>query len=136
MKARPSRPRTRPLYESKQFWLFSVLQALGIVVVSYLVAVFTFLVLIRISELPRGPLWDDSFRSPLAFVLVVFAAGVILIPYFQREWDRGLRMFSIFSALFLLAFASLSKRGLADPNVPLRLIDTYAIEPLRALLHF
>ena len=103
---------------------------------AYVVAVFVYLVLIRISKLPQGALWDDAFRAPLAFVLIVGATVVIMIPYFQKEWDKGLRMFSIFTALFLLAFASLSSTGIADPQIPLTLIDRYAIEPLRHFLRF
>jgi len=132
----PSRPRTRSSYEPKGFWLWEFIQSLGLVAVCYIVAVFVYLVLIHVSELPRGPLWDESFRAPFAFVLIVAATIVILIPYFQREWDKGLRMFSIFTALFLLAFASLSSTGFADPKIPLTFISRYAIEPLRHLLRF
>jgi len=120
----------------KQFWLVSVLQTLVLLTTSYLVAVFTYLVIIRMSEAPQGPLWDDSFRSPLAFVLVVVAAVALLIPYFQKEWDRGMRLFSITSAFFLLAFASLSTTHIADPKIPLKVISTYLIEPLRHFLNF
>lgn len=116
--------------------MWELLQSFGLVAVSYVVAVFVYLVLIRISELPHGQLWDESFRAPLAFVLIVAATIVIMIPYFQKEWDTGLRMFSIYTALILVAFASLSSSGLADPKVPLTLIDRYAIEPLRHFLHF
>lgn len=132
----PSRPRTRSKYDPKGFWLLELFQSLGLVTVCYIVAVFVYLVLIRISELPHGRLWVDSFRAPLAFVLIVAATVVIMIPYFQKELDRGIRTFSIFTALFLLVFATLSSTGLADPKIPLTLIDRYAIEPLRHFLRF
>ena len=132
----PPRPRTRSRYDPKGFWLWDLLQSLGLIIVAYLVAVFIYLVLIRLSELPHGQVWDESFRAPLAFILIIGTTVVIMIPYFQKEWDKGLRMFSILTALFLLAFASLSARGLVDPKLPLTLISRYAIEPLRHLLKF
>jgi len=132
----PPRPRTRSRYEPKGFWLWDLVQLLGLIAVAYLVAVFVYLVLMRVSELPHGQLWDTSFRTPLAFVLIVAATVVILLPYFQKEWDKGLRMFSIFTALFLLGFALLSASGIVDPKLPLTLISRYAIEPLRHFLKF
>lgn len=112
------------------------MQALGLIIVAYLVAVFVYLVLVRLSELPHGQLWDEAFRAPLAFILIVASTVVILIPYFQKEWDKGLRMFSICTAIFLLSFSVLSTTGLVDPKLPLTLISRYAIEPLRHLLKF
>ena len=109
---------------------------LGLIAIAYLVAVFVYLVLTRLSELPHGQLWDESFRAPLAFVLIVAATVVILIPYFQKEWDKGLRMFSILTAVFLLGFAILSASGIVDPKLPLTFISRYAIEPLRHFLKF
>jgi len=94
------------------------------------------LIVVHLSELPSGPLWDDSFRSALVFVLVVAAAVVILIPYFQKEWDRGTRLFSILAAFFLLAFASLNKTGIAAPKTPLTFMSTHLFEPLRHFLNF
>lgn len=124
-------PRTRTQPEPRGSWVWSFLQALALVVVAYLVAVFLFTALVRVSELPHGPLWDDSFRAPLAFVLIMGATILLLLPYFDRENDRGLRTFSIMSALFLLAFASLSTTGIADPKLPLTFLDTYVVQPLR-----
>ena len=132
----PPRPRTRSRYEPKGFWLWDLVQLLGLIAVAYLVAVFVYLVLMRVSELPHGQLWDASFRTPLAFALIVAATVVILLPYFQKEWDKGLRMFSILTAVFLLGFAILSASGIVDPKLPLTLISRYAIEPLRHYLKF
>ncbi|GAC1449502.1 MAG: hypothetical protein NVS4B5_14050 [Vulcanimicrobiaceae bacterium] len=112
------------------------MQAVWLVVSSYIVGVFVYLVLMRVSDLPHGPLWSDEFHAPLQYVLIVATTVVILIPYFQKEWDRGLRMFSIFTALFLLAFSTLSTTGLADPKVPLNFMSHYMMEPLRHLLRF
>ena len=116
--------------------MFSLLQSLALIATSYLVGVFTYLVIEQLSEMPSGPLWVDAFREPMVFVLVVVAAGGLMIPYFQKEWDRGMRMFSIFSALFLLAFASLSTTRIVDPKIPLVLVSTYVMEPLRHFLKF
>lgn len=134
---RTSEPRRLGIYQQpKQFWLFSLLQSLVVVATSYLIGVFTYLVIVALSAMPNGPLWDDGFRAPLAFLLVVIAAAALMIPYFHKEWDRGARSLSIFSALFLLAFASLSSTHIADPKIPLNLISAYAIEPLRHFLKF
>ncbi len=137
MVKRSPAPKRLGLYqEPRTFWLWRLLGTLAIVTVAYVVAVFSYLVLAHMSEMPHGPLWTDEFRGPLLFVMIVAVAVVFLIPYFQREWDRGMRTFSIFSALFLLAFASLSATRIVDPSVPLRLVSTYAIEPLRHVLRF
>ena len=132
----PPRPRSRSRYDARGFWLWDLLQSLGLLAVAYVVAVFIYLVLVRLSELPHGRLWDDSLRAPFAFVLIVATTIVIMIPYFQKEWDKGLRMFSIYTALFLLGFATLSASGLVDPKLPLTFVSKYAIEPLRHLLKF
>ncbi len=136
MSSLPSRKRTRSKYDQRGFWLFELLQALWLIASSYIVGVFVYLVLIRLSELPHGQLWADEFRAPLAFVLIVATTVIILIPYFQKEWDRNVRMFSIFTALFLLAFATLSTTGLADPKIPLNFISHWIVEPLRSFLRF
>lgn len=107
-----------------------------LVVVSYLTSVFTYLVIVHVTGLLRGPLWDDSFRSPLVFVMVVIAAIAMLIPYFQREWDPSTRALSVLSAFFLLAFASLSTTHLGDPAIPLSVISRYLMEPMRHFLKF
>ena len=129
------KPRLGMYEQPKPFWLFSVLQSIALVATAYLVAVFSYLVIDHICDLPHGPLWDDSFRGPLEFVLIVVTTTAFLIPYFQKEWDRGMRTFSIFTALFLLAFASLSAKHAADPRIPLLLISRFMIEPLRHLLN-
>ncbi|GAC1301283.1 MAG: hypothetical protein NVSMB19_09210 [Vulcanimicrobiaceae bacterium] len=134
---RTSLPQRRGDYrQPKPFWLFTVLHSLALIATAYLVAICTYLVILHVSELPHGPLWDDSFRAPLAFVLVVAAATVMLTPYFQKEWDTGMRVFSILSAVFLLAFASLSSTHIFDPKMPLVLLGTYVLEPLRHVLKF
>lgn len=137
MVSRKTESRRLGIYQQpKQFWLFSVLQSVVTIATSYLVGVFTYLVIQALSAMPHGPLWDDAFREPLAFVLIVIAAIALMIPYFQKEWDRGMRTFSILSALFLLAFASLNTTHLFDPKFPLSVISRYAIEPLRHFLKF
>lgn len=132
----PPRPRTRSPYDPKGFWLWDLLQSIALFIVAYIVAVFVYLVLIRISQIPQGQMWDESLRAPLVFVLVVGTTIVTMIPYFQKEWDRGLRMFSIYTALLLVAFASLSTTGIADPQIPLTFVSKHVMLPLRHLLHF
>ena len=135
--SRTSSPKDLGLYQSrKRSVVASAFATLGLVASSYLTGVFTYLVLIQVSELPRGPLWDESFRAPLAFVLIVVVAGAFILAYFQKEWDRGTRAFSMLSALFLLAFTSLSTKRVVDPVLPLRLTSHYVMEPLRHFLQF
>ncbi|GAC1311796.1 MAG: hypothetical protein NVS2B3_05620 [Vulcanimicrobiaceae bacterium] len=135
--SRPSSPKSLGLYRTqKRSTVTSVFQTLGLVASSYLTGVFTYLVLIQVSDIPRGPLWDESFRAPLAFVLIVVVASGFILAYFQKEWDRGTRSFSILSALFLLAFTSLSTKSVVDPVLPLRLTSHYLMEPLRHFLQF
>lgn len=130
-------PKSLGLYQERRpFWLLTLLQSLLLITISYLTAFFTYLIVIYASGLPHGPLWDESFQSPLAFILVVIASIGLMIPYFQKEWDRSTRLFSIFSAFFLLSFSSLASLHIADPATLFNLIVRYAMDPLRHLLRF
>lgn len=132
--AKPAVRRRRfdPLYdEQREFWLAKLVRTICIVVFAYFAAVFFDLLLVRISELPHGALWDDSFRGPLFFILMLVVCVLLSIPYFMKEWDPGLRSFSMFAVVFLVGYAVFDGSGVIDPELPLKLVMTHVVEPLR-----
>lgn len=132
----PQRAST-PVHDTRPFWLINLIQTVLLAIVSYFVAVFLYLVLARIVELPQGGLWDEGgFRGPLLFVLLAIVTGILSVPYWQKEFDAGLRTLSLFSAVFLVAYAVFHVTGAIDPNVPLDAFVRYAIAPLRRMLGF
>ena len=131
---RPPRRGIAPLHDAREFWLFGLFRTFGVVVVAYFSAVFVFLVLTKVSQLPSGPLWDDSLRPAFLFILVAVVFGLCLVPVFQREWDATLRSFSMFTATFLVAYGVFSATGFVDPNVPFKLLVQYVFEPLQRMV--
>lgn len=126
-----------PVHDARPFWLFNVLQTVSLAIVSYFVAVFLFLVLARITELPQGGVWDEGgFRGPLFFVLMAIVVGILSVPYWQKEFDASIRTLSLFSATFLVAYAVFHATGALDPNVPLDAFVHYVMAPLRKTLGF
>jgi hypothetical protein len=122
------------MHDAKPFWLVSLLRTIVTAGVAYFVSVFLLLVLIRISKLPSGPLWDPSFTGAFEFILTVGVVVVLAIPYFMKEWDAGLRTFSMFSASFLLAMATFSAAGTYDPNLPLQYLTSHVFIPMERQL--
>jgi hypothetical protein len=95
------------MHDAKPFWLVSLMQTIVIAVVAYIVALFLELVLLRISQLPHGALWTPELRAPFLFIMTIGIVGLLAIPYFMKEWDAGIRTFSMFSSTMLLAMAVL-----------------------------
>ncbi len=127
---RPSpRPRPKSLYDSRQPVLVHLLQSLLALVVAYFVSISLYLIVIRISDIPQGELWNEGFKVAFQFVLIAIVVLALLIPIFQKEWDQGLRTFSLFTATMLVAYTVFRVAGL-DPDRPLRMLLVYAVDPL------
>lgn len=120
----------------KPFWLFQWLWTLLIAVVAYFVAASIFLLVTRVSQIPRGPLWDEAFRAPLLFVLMVIAIVFLLVPRFQEESDQSLKTFSLFATIFLIAYALLKGTHIGNPDYPLDVAQHYIVDPLRHSLGY
>lgn len=120
--------------EAKTFWLLSLLKTVGVVMVAYFVAIFVYLVLVRLSQIPKGPFIDDTLHGALLFIGVMIVVAACLVPIFQKEWDSILRSFSMFLAVFLVGYAVFNGSGIIDPNIPLNLLLHYGIDPLKARL--
>jgi predicted neutral ceramidase superfamily lipid hydrolase len=122
--------------EQRQFWLISLLQTVFIAAVAYVVALFLELVLLRIAQLPHGPLWAPEFEAPFLFIITMIIAGLLSIPYFMKEWDPGLRTFSMFSSVMLVAMVVFTKTGAYNPDGPLQYLTVKVLIPLRHVLNF
>jgi hypothetical protein len=122
------------VHDAKPFWLVSLMQTIGIAVVAYIVALFLELVLVRVSELPHGPLWVPELRAPFLFIMTVGIVGLLAIPYFMKEWDAGIRTFSMFCSTMLLAMAVFSQTGQFDPNLPLYFLTQHVLVPMKEKL--
>jgi len=114
--------------------LISLLRTVVTACVAYVVAIFLELVLISVSKMPHGPLWVPDFEGPFLFVMTIGVTVILAIPYFMKEWDAGLRTFSMFSATFLIAMAVFTQTGAFDPNVPLRYLTVHVFVPLERKL--
>ncbi len=131
---RPPRSRPNPMHDAKPFWLVSLMQTIVIAVVAYIVALFLELVLLRISQLPHGALWTPELRAPFLFIMTIGIVGLLAIPYFMKEWDAGIRTFSMFSSTMLLAMAVFSQTGQFDPNTPLYFLTQHVLVPMKEKL--
>jgi hypothetical protein len=122
------------LEQDKPFWLTRLLGTLSVVIVAYVVAVFLELILLRIADMPRGPLWVPQFHLPFLFIMTAIVVGLLSIPYWMKEWDPGLRTFSMFSSAFLGCIAVLTQTGAFNPIAPLVLLSKHVIAPLGRVL--
>jgi uncharacterized membrane protein len=123
------RPRPKSLFESNQSPLVSLLTSLVTLVISYFVSVSLYLVVVKISDIPQGDVWNDGFKVAFQFVFIMIIVLGLLVPAFQKEFDPGLRTFSIFSAAMLVAYTVFRVAGL-DPDQPLRYLATHVADPI------
>jgi hypothetical protein len=124
-----------PVMDEKPFWLFSLMQTLVTALIAYVVALFIELVLLRVASLPHGPLWVQDFYLPFLFIITGVVVGIMSIPYWMKEWDPGLRSFSMFSSAFLAAMTVFTQTGFFNPDLPLRFLTNHVFLPLRHILN-
>jgi hypothetical protein len=122
------------MLDAKPFWLVTLMRTVLTAGIAYFVAVFVLLVLIRISHLPSGPLWVPEFTGAFLFIMTVAVCVGLSIPYFMKEWDAGLRTFSMFSSSFLLAMSVFSASGAYDPQAPLQYLTSHVFIPMERKL--
>lgn len=130
----PPKRRPRAIHDAKPFFLIPLFRALFTAAIAYFVAAFIELVLIRISHMPSGPLWASEFTEAFLFIMTVATVVLLSIPYWMKEWDAGLRSFSMFSSAFLMAMAVFSASGAYDPNAPLRYVTQHVFAPIERQL--
>ena len=117
--------------DRKPHWFVTLLRTILIAIVAYFVAAFVYLVLAHISTSPHGPLWDSAFEGPFLFIMMIVVVGGLSVPFFQKEWDPGLRTFSMFAAVFLVGYAVFHGSTIVDPDIPLRFVVTHVFLPFR-----
>lgn len=99
------------------------------VVLAYAVSMSLYLLVVRVSQIPQGDVWNDGFKIAFQFVTLMVLVLALLIPVFQREFDPGLRMFSLFTATMLVGYTVFRAAGM-DPDAPLQLLMAYVVEPV------
>jgi len=99
------------------------------VVLAYAVSISLYMLVVRVSNIPQGDAWNDGFKVGFQFVSLTVLVLALLIPIFQKEFDPGLRLFSLFTATMLVAYTVFRVAGL-DPDAPLQLLMTYVVQPL------
>ena len=118
------------------FWLIGLVQLCLSLVAAYLLAVFLYGVIDRIGALPQGPLWDPAFRLPVEVVLVIIFVCAFLAPFFAEGTESPRRLFWAFSAFFLVTYTYFRISHVVDPDLPLKLVMSDVIQPLRARFNF
>lgn len=109
--------------------IVALFRILAIATLAYFSAVFFDLLLVRVSELPHGALWDPSFKAPLFFIMMVVVCGIIAIPYFMKDWDPTLRTWSMYTAALIVAYAVFDGSGFIDPGYPLKWLVAHVATP-------
>ncbi len=125
-------PPTNIFAERKGNPIIGFLQIVVIVVVAYFAAVFFDTLLVRVSQMPRGPLWDPQFQAPLFFIMMLAVCVVMGIPYFMKEWDPTLRRFSMYTVLFIVCYAVFDGSGVVDPALPMKWLTAHVVLPIQA----
>ncbi len=127
MAKRLSRRRNDPLFDvKKENGIVAFFRILAIIVLAYFSGTFFDLLLVRISQMPHGPLWDQSFVGPFFFVMMVLTCCLISIPYWMKEWDPTLRSWSMYTVVFIVGYAVFDGSGVIDPGYPLKWLVTNA----------
>ncbi len=99
------------------------------VVVSYGIAIFLFSVADQVSAMPSGPLWDDSLRVSVRFILIIIGLVALVVPAFRSESPASQRSQAIFAACFFAGYVFLKITRLLDPDVPLHVVVSY-VQPV------
>ncbi len=117
--------------EVRPHWFVALFGTAVTALLAYVTAVFIDLVITTVSQLPHGPLWSDSLRMPFFFIMFLIAVVLLGIPYFQRDLDRNVRTFSLFTAVFLIAYVVFRASGVINPDIPVDLFVKYVVVPFR-----
>jgi hypothetical protein len=119
-------------------WYVVAMRTAFLATLAYFLAAFAFLLLDHLSTSPHGPLWDSAFSGPFLFVMMIVVVGVLMVPFFQKEWDPGLRTFCLFAAIFLVAFAIFRDESnrFFDAQIPLHVVEDHVFNPLHRLVGF
>ncbi len=124
-------PRIDIFTERKANPIVLLLQVVAIIIVAYFAAVFFNTLLVRVSEMPHGPLWDPQFQAPLFFIMMLAVCVVMSIPYFMKEWDPTLRRFSMYTVLFIVCYAVFDGSGVVDPALPMKWLTAHVVVPIQ-----
>jgi hypothetical protein len=124
-----TRPGAKSLFETHPSPIVNILTSLVMVVLAYAVSMSLYMLVVRISQIPQGDVWIDGFKTAFQFVTLMVLVLALLIPVFQREFDPGVRMFSLFTATMLVGYTVTRAAGF-DPDAPLQLLMEYVVRPL------
>ncbi len=122
----------RPLYEVRQPFLVSLLTLIAMMVAAYLIAIFAWAFMNKLSMQVGGTWFDDAgIRGTIVFVQLLVVVIGLVVPLFNRELDRQNRQFILMLLVFIVGYDACKFAGLADPNIPFNYFMLHVIQPLR-----
>jgi general stress protein CsbA len=113
-------------------WAAFLARTVLLAILAYFLAAFTYLILDEISRLPHDPVFGATFQGPLLFSMLIAVVAALSVPYFQTEWYPGLRTFSLFAGVFLIAFAMFhdTESSFFNPYNPARFVQDHISDAL------
>jgi hypothetical protein len=112
-------------------WLVRFAGYLALLTFAYTIAIVGYAAVHWVAAMPGGVLWDESWRAPARFLILLLLFGAMLLPAMRSEAEGSLRSASVLCALMLAAYSSLKISGLADPDIPEIWVFQHLIDPLR-----
>ena len=101
------------------------------IAIGYFFAIIAYAVVRGIVAIPNGPLWDESWRAPARFLVLLLVMGAMILPAMRSEGDGAIRSGSIICTLILAAYTVLKFSGVVDPDVPEMWVMHNLVDPLR-----
>jgi hypothetical protein len=124
----------RPAKGRHSLHMNGIVRAAGyaaLIAFAYGVAIIGYAGVHWVAALPGGELWDESWRAPARFLILILMIGAFLLPALRTEGDGTIRTASVVFALSLAAYSALKISGLADPDVPEMWVLHHLVDPLR-----
>ncbi len=138
---RPKR-KANPLHDvARAPWYVTLLTNAILAVFAYIVSIFLYIFSYKAAIAPSGPLIDESSHVAFQFVIIVLICAGLLVFIVRSSVDAQTRIFSFFTATFLIGFSALKAFHVIafDPNAPAETIVRTILGPLApyytALLH-
>jgi hypothetical protein len=116
---------------SRMGWIGRLAGFAGMIAAAYGVAIIGYAWVHWIVAIPGGALWDESWRAPARFLLLMLVMGTFSLPALRSETDGAIRSVSVMCALALAVYSGLKISGLADPDIPEMWVLEHFVDPLR-----
>jgi hypothetical protein len=112
-------------------WIVRLAGYAALIAFAYGVAIVGYAGVHWFAALPSGPLWDESWRAPARFLILILITGAMLLPALRSEGDGTLRTASVLFAGSLAVYSVFKIGGFANPDVPEMWVFQHLVDPLR-----